>query len=53
MQVERISNNDNKLSFEDIIQTLIDEKVDSLIGSYYDRTQVNMVTSHDERKNAA
>ncbi len=53
MQVERIFNNENKLSFEDIIQTLIDERVDSLIRSYYDRNQVNTVTSHDERKNAA
>lgn len=53
MKVERIFNNEYKLSFEDIIQTLIDEKIDNLIGSYYDRTQVNTVTSYDERKNAA
>ncbi|WFA83413.1 MULTISPECIES: hypothetical protein [Paenibacillus] len=53
MQVERIFNIEHKMSFEDIMQTLIDEKVDSLIRSYYDHNQVNTVTSHDERKNAA
>lgn len=53
MQIERIFNNENKLSFEDIMHALIDEKVDRLIRSYYDHNQVNTVTSHDERKNAA
>ncbi len=41
------------MSFEDILLTLIDDKIDRLLQEYYDGDRVNTATSHDERKNAA
>jgi hypothetical protein len=52
MQIERIFNTKSGMSFNDILQTIIDEKVDSLVKYQYDHNQVNTVTSHDERTNA-
>ncbi|MEK4264160.1 hypothetical protein [Paenibacillus sp. FSL L8-0499] len=53
MQVERIFNKESMLSIEDIMLSIIDEKVDSIIQDYYHNNQVNTSTSHNEGKYAA
>uniref|UniRef100_UPI003159B861 hypothetical protein n=1 Tax=Paenibacillus sp. FSL R7-0652 TaxID=2921687 RepID=UPI003159B861 len=53
MQIERIFDNNHYVTLEEIFLDLIDDKIDKLIRSHYDHNQVNTVTSHDERKNAA
>ncbi|WP_161783603.1 hypothetical protein [Paenibacillus tyrfis] len=53
MQVERIFNYEGKLTFEEILLTLVHDKIDSLVHEYYPNDRVNTVASHDEGKIAA
>ncbi|HWO74646.1 MAG TPA: hypothetical protein VNM69_01870 [Bacillus sp. (in: firmicutes)] len=53
MNVERIFNTDSNISFEDIILSLIEHKIDRLVDDYYHRNKVNTATSHKERNVSA
>lgn len=48
MQIERKYNNETTLTLDDILMSLVDEKIDSLILEYYDNARVNTVASHNE-----
>lgn len=48
MKIERVFNNDSKIKFIDIINSLIDENIDKFIEEYYNSKQVNFTTSCSE-----
>jgi ferritin-like protein len=50
MIIERFFNEDTNVTIQDIIQSLIEEKIDSLIEEYYYQDKVNTTTSHVEGK---
>ncbi|MGG2093984.1 hypothetical protein AB1283_15155 [Bacillus sp. S13(2024)] len=51
MKVERIFNEDTNVTIRDIIQSLINEKIDTLISNYYHQNKVNTAAS-SEKENA-
>lgn len=50
MNIERIFNEQTNVTIHDIIQSLVEEKIDLLIKEYYHQDKVNIATSHLERK---
>lgn len=46
MNIERCFNNHTSLTLQQIIQSLIEEKIDTLIAEYYYQDKVNTTTSH-------
>ena len=53
LKVERIFDKDSKISFEEIVLSLVDKKIDRLVDDYYHQNKVNNTTSHDERNVSA
>ncbi|CAM4308298.1 hypothetical protein BAMA111019_17965 [Bacillus manliponensis] len=51
MNIKRFFNESAHNTVQDIIQALIDSKIDTLIDEYYYQDKVNTTTSHAERKN--
>lgn len=49
MTLERIFNNQTSITLEDIIQSIVTEKIDALIAEYYDKGMVNSTDSSDSR----
>ncbi|MCM3024187.1 hypothetical protein [Heyndrickxia ginsengihumi] len=47
MTLERIFNNHTSTTLEDIIQSIVNEKIDALISEYYDNSIVNSTDSSD------
>ncbi|MGE8203054.1 hypothetical protein ACQKP0_00600 [Heyndrickxia sp. NPDC080065] len=52
LKVERIFNGESKISFEEIILSLVDKKIDRLVDDYYHQNKVN-IASHEERNVSA
>jgi hypothetical protein len=50
MEIERIFNENTNITFHNVLNSLINEKIDSLISIYYAQDKVNTTTSHVERK---
>ncbi|MBV7508897.1 hypothetical protein KW850_27220 [Bacillus sp. sid0103] len=50
MEIERIFNENTNITFQDIINSLINEKIDRIVNIYYSQDKVNTTTSHVERK---
>jgi len=50
MKVESIFNEESSTTIQEIIQSIINEKIDTLIKGYYDQFKVNTATSHVEGK---
>ncbi|MCM3786212.1 hypothetical protein M3231_24970 [Neobacillus mesonae] len=53
MTIERFFNNECDLTLEDILLSLVDDRIDTLVKQYYDNDRVNTITSQSERKVAA
>ncbi|WP_363550385.1 hypothetical protein [Caldifermentibacillus hisashii] len=49
MTIERIFNNQSTITLEDIIQSILNEKIDSLIREFYDNNKVNSTDSSDKK----
>lgn len=45
MKIERIFNNQSSVTFKDIFQSIINEKIDTIVKEFYDNT--NKVNSTD------
>lgn len=48
MNIERFFNEQSSMEIEELIQSIIEEKIDALISEYYDQYKVNTTTSHVE-----
>lgn len=48
--IERVFNESSNLTIEQAIQSLVEEKIDSLLEDYYHQGKVNTATSHVEGK---
>jgi hypothetical protein len=48
MKIERVFNENTSLTIQDIIQSLINEKIDILVSDYYHQIKVNTSTSQKE-----
>lgn len=46
MNIERCFDTHTRLTLQQILQSLIEEKIDSLITEYYYQDKVNTTTSH-------
>lgn len=53
IKVERIFDNDSKISFEEVILSLVNKKIDRLVDDYYHQNKVNIATSREERNVSA
>lgn len=53
MEIKRVFNESTNTTIQDIIQSLIDAKIDTLIDEYYYQDKVNTTTSHAEGKNVS
>lgn len=51
MDIKRVFNESTNTTIQDIIHSLIDAKIDTLIDEYYHQDKVNTATSHAEGKN--
>lgn len=45
MKVERVFNINSNLKLEDIVNSLVDERIDNFIKKYYSDDEVNFATS--------
>lgn len=50
MTIERVFNNNSKISLIDIVNSIISENIDNYIENYYNFKQVNFTTSHEEEE---
>lgn len=48
MNIERYFNNQTNLTLQEIIQSLLEEKIDTLIDEYYYQDKVNTTTSPEK-----
>lgn len=54
MNIERIFNNQSKITLEDIFKSILNEKIDVLIKEIYDDNKVNSTdSSNKEGENVA
>lgn len=49
MKIERIFNKESSITLEDILQSILNEKIDSLIKEFYDNNKVNSTDSSDKK----
>ena len=49
MKIERIFNEESSITLEDILQSILNEKIDSLIKEFYDNNKVNSTDSSDKK----
>ena len=45
MKVERIFNNESSITLESLLESILREKIDSLVSNSYDNSMVNSTTS--------
>ncbi|MGE8081633.1 hypothetical protein [Peribacillus loiseleuriae] len=50
MEIERFFNENTNITFQDTLNSLINEQVDRLVSIYYSQDKVNTTTSHAEGK---
>lgn len=50
MKVERIFNLNSNITIQELLQSVINEKIDTLINDYYHQIKVNTATSRVEGK---
>ncbi|AZV43106.1 hypothetical protein [Peribacillus asahii] len=50
MEIERIFNKNTNITFQDTLNSLINEEIDKLVSLYYSQDKVNTTTSHVEGK---
>lgn len=53
MKIERVFNPEDKLSIQDILQSIIQEEIDKLVNEHYDRCKVNTATSQPKGDDVA
>lgn len=53
MKVERIFNNEAPITLENLLESILREKIDSLVSNSYDNSMVNSTTSHTKGEDVA
>lgn len=54
MKIERIFNNQSSVTFKDIFQSIINEKIDTIVKEFYDNTdKVNSTDSSIKEEDVA